>query len=249
MFQISKHRIDEDHALNNRKLKENYFHFAGHISEVSSDSISRDQFFRRDFRLNTFIEFEEAGWKYTSGAGLVNGDSGDVVLCIDSLKSFDRSGDYCITWSAEFKVRSGDCRFLSCHPFLGSQLIGSAEDCYYEMGYINNIDPTESAKRSQQKHNPRGLSFTPYEKVSDVWDIYGEKGRFHSVELSHTTREDVASQSTSDKHLHGGIVHLSGTGYVNMPRASGNIGLIVYAQEGSKFGITSARISVRKRNR
>ena len=176
----------------------------------------------------------------------------NLKKALDSIKSFDISGDYCITWNAEFKARTGDCRFLSCHPFLGSQLIGSAEDCYYEMGYINNISPTESSKRSSHKHNPRDTDFKPYEKTVDVWDIHGQRGRAHHVEVTRATRATVESQMSGNLHtdyLTGSTVHLSGLGYVNMPRASGNIGLIVYAQEGSRFAVTSAKISVRKRNR
>lgn len=248
MFQSSKHRILKNSALDRRKLKENYFHFAGALSEVSSDSIKRNQFVPRDFKLSAFIDFKQSGFKDDDFSGRVSSDSGEVCLTIDSETSFDISGDYCITWNMEVQQTTGDGRFISCSPFMGSQIISSAEDCFYEMGYINNINPTKTKKRDVLKYDPRDADdAAPYEFVSDEWDVYGEAGSDITSELQTLSRESIPSQTTVLSV--GKKIHLSGIGYVNMPRSSGNIGLVVYCQSGSSFKIDSARISVRKRSR
>tara|TARA_R110002051_G_scaffold240722_1_gene301155 strand:- start:2786 stop:3532 length:747 start_codon:yes stop_codon:yes gene_type:complete len=248
MFQVSKYRILKNAALDKRKLKENYFHFAGALSEVSSDSIKRHQFVPRDFKLSTFINFNQSGFKDGDFSGRVSGDSGEVVLTIDSETSFDISGDYCITWNMEVRCPVGEGRFISCSPFMGGQVITSAEDCFYEMGYINNINPTKTAVRQIEKYDPRAEeSAVPYEFNEDEWDLYGKRGSDIKCELFSNSRSNVPSQTLSTSR--GKKIHLSGVGYVNMPRSSGNIGLIVYCQRDSSFRVDAARISVRKRNR
>ena len=249
MFQVSKYRILKNAALDKRKLKENYFHFAGALSEVSSDSIKRHQFVPRDFKLSTFINFNQSGFKDGDFSGRVSGDSGEVVLTIDSETSFDISGDYCITWNMEVRCPVGEGRFISCSPFMGGQVITSAEDCFYEMGYINNINPTKTAKRDVKKYDPRAEKGDEvgYEFTSDEWDLYGLSGQDVKCELFEHRRAVHESQTLSASR--GKKIHLSGIGYVNMPRSSGNIGLIVYCQRDSSFRVDAARISVRKRNR
>ena len=247
MFITSPHSILPYDALDNRRLRENFYHFAGAFAEIGSDQFARKQLSRRDFTLGTFIELEEKGWKIGNGKGQITGDTGDVMLCIDSQESLDISGDYCITWDAEFKVRKGDCRFITCQPFMGTHLVGSAEDSFYSMGYIQNMEPIDSGKRSAYKHNPREVDFQPYEKITEVWDTYGKKGYSHNTEIDKRSRVSVKSEvglaPGSD------FIHLSGVGFINLPRASGNVGLIAHTQTGSRLAVTCARISLRKRSR
>lgn len=255
MYKFRKHRIKSGHALDRRKLKENFLQLASRLNEIEGSSISRLQFDVDDFRMNAFIEFSETGYKEENFSGIVSGDGGETVLNISADANLGLSGDYALTWNAEATIIGGDGFFLDCVPVMGNQFIPQANDCYYHFGYLNNFEPTKSYIRSAEMHDLRHPDDDPspsYEASEDVWNEYGKFGLDYHSDL---LRSEPSDGEKPAKYFGEGNnqvstrIHLSGFGYVNLPRSTGKASLAFYGHPGSRFKIDSARISLRKRNR
>ena len=252
MFKSRKFRIRNRHALDKRKLKENYYHFASELSEVGSDSIKRRQFDLSMFKPSAFIEFNGVSADTGIRTKLITGDVGTVVASIESIKSFEVEGDYTVSWNMDLAWSSGDGRFISCTPFIGSRMIPSAEDSFYEFGFINNMTSVTCEIRSKNQYNPRRKADSvPREATDENWDNYGKMWMQKRGELFDTAKafKGVQSQVRKTQKELGAVIHLSGIGCVNMPRSSSSLGLLVHCQGGSAFVVQSATLNIRKRRR
>lgn len=273
MFKIRKHTISEKSALDRRKLKENFYFFANEISEIGSDSIKRAQFSAENFTLDSFMEFESSGFDVTDiRKEYISGDQGTVVSAISAISSFDIHGDYSLSWNMQLdtartyiqgKLRSGAGRMLCVVPYIGTNIVSSAEASYFEMGFINNSDCTDVLLKFSGDHHPRdsASALGKYEEVHEVWDLYGRHNRMEECDLMvggfggegvgtigsrimPSQPQDIGADTRGSN-----TIHLSGSGFINMPRSSGSIGLVVYAQDGTVVEVESVNLSVRKRIR
>ena len=257
MYKFRKHRVKPGHALDRRKLKENFLHLASRLNEIEGSAIARLQFDVDDFRTNTFIEFSETGYKEGGYNGRVNGEGGETVLNLNTNSNLDLSGDYAITWNAELTaIATGEskCMFVDCTPVIGNQLVSQANDCYYHIGYLNNFSPTRAFIKSASMYNlrdPEGK--IPYESLEETWNQYGKVGKdWHTDMIQQSPTNGLLpsyKKIGQDRKQEALRIHLSGFGYVNLPRSTGQVSLVFHCQPGSKFNVNSARISLRKRNR
>ena len=249
MYKFRKHRIKSGHALDRRKLKENFLQLASSLNEIEGSSISRLQFDIDDFRMNSFIEFSETGYKEAGFSGRICGDGGEAILNLSANSNLDLSGDYALTWNAEATIVDGEGFFLDCVPVMGGQFISQANDCYYHFGYLNNFEPTKSYVRSASMYDLRDEENIPYEANEELWDEYGKFGWDWNTDMYSMSPKNGIKPYGQTKELGANRIHLSGFGYVNLPRSTGKVSLAFYGHPGSKFKIDSARISLRKRNR
>ena len=185
MFKLRKHKISNNDALDKRKLKENYLFFANQLSEIGSDSIARSQLKNADFELDSFIEFKDTGYTYSSDRkGQIQGDVGTSAAIINSIESFDIQGDYSISWTIQVDLlrtkngntaTTGDYRFVAVVPFMGATAVSSAESSFHEMGFINNTDCVDVEISTPDTFAPRKGSDEKafYERTTEVFDQYG----------------------------------------------------------------------------
>ena len=253
MFKSRKYTIKNRHALDKRKLKENNLHFASALSEIGSDSIKRRQLDLSHFKVGAFTSFYGSSSDSGDKTKLVSGDMGTVIGTIDSLKAFEVEGDYTLSWTAHLRANTTDCRFVTCTPYIGSQIISSAEDSFFEFGYINNYDPVTCQLRAKQHYNPREKGdAVPREVIQDEFEKYGTVFSRKRGDLFGGFPEafqGCKSQVTKSAWFIGKSITLSGIGCVNMPRSSANVGLVVNCQNGSEFVVESMTINLRRRHR
>ena len=258
MYKFRKHRIKSGHALDRRKLKENFLHLASRLNEIDGSAISRLQFDIDDFRTNAFIEFYETGYKDGAFSGKVSGEGGESILNLSANANLELSGDYALTWNAELTpIATGNskCMFVDCTPVMGNQLVSSANDCYYHMGYLNSSSPCRSFVKSASMYNLRDLEGKiPYESIEETWNNYGKIGNDWNTDLMNATQTNSIDPhyrklNENNRTQESLRIHLSGFGYINMPRSNGQVSLVFHGQPGSVFKVDSARISLRKRNR
>ena len=89
MYKFRKHRVKKRHALDRRKLKENFLHLASRLNEIEGSSISRTQFGITDFRTNTFLEFSDTGYKESGFSGRVSGEGGESILNLNAESNLE----------------------------------------------------------------------------------------------------------------------------------------------------------------
>lgn len=249
MFETRVHKIAEFDGLNKRKLWEGWLQWANRLSRIDSDNIKRRQFTRENFRLNSFIEMYSIN--HPAGGGSILGKGSNLIAGSEEFITLETSGEYWITWSLTLKVKTGGCRTAFAMPFIGDSFIGSAQDCYCEMGWYNNQELAEAVKRSATSVGRFGL--LDEDEVEQIrhqtdmpWeDAYGKKGvHIQTRAFTGGTKELIPPQLKT-----GGFVHLSGSGGAYVSRSTGSIGILVSGFKGSRFDIMSSSISIHKRSR
>mgnify|MGYP003146933858 CR=1 FL=1 len=256
MFDTRLYRISANDAFDRRKLWEGWLQWANRFSRLDSDSIARSQFDRENFSIDAFIEMFHAGLDVTDDAGLVSNESGTIIAASKKIISLDIAGDYWVNWSIPLKAKSGDCRFVSGVPFVGNQIVGSAQDFKAELGWYNNSDITESVVRGPEWGGvvEVGEDFTPYEMTYEDWDSYGKYGLERHSEGASASTVTVGGKDKITSQLSGGgqevmYYHLSGSGSAMVGRITGNIGILLFCQSGSEFNIVASRLTLRRRNK
>lgn len=253
MFEVRVHRVSENDAVNKRKLWEGWLQWANRFSNIDSDNIARNQFGRDDFEIDAFLELFSAGLDASESGGLVSNETGTIVSASKKIESLDVFADYWVNWSLTLKSSSGPCRFVAGVPFIGREIISSAQDIKAEMGWFNNSNITEAASRGPEWNSVIEGENTPYEFVYEDWESFGKHGWTRlTASFGTGTKTKITSQvlrldgTQRDAEIY---YHLSGSGAATLGRITGNIGIMLFCQPSSRFQIISSRLTLHRRNR
>ena len=262
MFETRVHSVSPLDAVNKRKLWEGFLQWANRFSRIDSDNLKRLSLSRENFTIDSFLDMYESNTAPADSGGMVSGDTGVMVATSQKFVSLETAGEYWVNWSISLQRSNGDCRFVGAVPFVGDQIIGSAQDFKAEMGWYNNMSVAEAESRGPMWGEIGGKNRTPdgsggyhvspnndqaYEFVYDEYDHYGRQGHQRHTRHGATEKTIRPSQLTSTKVI--AKVHLSGAGGGLVGRVTGNIGIIVYAFPGSTFNVIASTLTVHRRNR
>tara|TARA_R110000824_G_scaffold178505_3_gene358249 strand:+ start:6748 stop:7542 length:795 start_codon:yes stop_codon:yes gene_type:complete len=264
MFETRLHRIQANDALSKRKLWEGWLQWANKLGRIDSDNIARHQFDRLFFTPGTFLEMFSAGLdaEGTDPASL-SGYSGTMIAASKEIISLDISGEYWLNWSLTLEAISGECRFAGGIPFVGNTFVESAKDFKAELGWYNNMALLDQEMFPTGKIGYGGIATGT---LDEKWGRYGFAGSqanefdvhpFDDGHLAGTPKgqqihtEDGSYSSDKDQALkrENTTIHLSGAGSSYVGRVTGNIGVLLFCQDGSRFDITDSRLTLHRRVR